>query len=567
MPEQEAIEPRETGYRDASSIVVPNGPTTSRTARFRVWQAALCFLICLACAVVLQWRAGSFRAEFSGHPDEPAHYVSGLMVTEYVRQGFPGSPLRFAEEYYLHYPKVAIGHWPPFFYLVQAAWCLLFGSSKIAVLLLNACLTAAAATLLVWRASLLLPLLPSLLLGITYIVLPITQQGSQLLMTEALLVLLSFLAVIDFARFWDTGHFRYGFLYGLWTGLAILTKGDGMALLLIPAFAIVITWNWAMLRNPRLLGSVGVALAVGIPTMATVRIHQTSWGSTPFALSYTLEMLRRGPLLFYHILGPALAALLGFSIWRLVADKTGRKPLFAVYLAGALSINFFLLFPTVGAELRHYHQALLPALSLCAYGLSRLSQLWTVARCSVTSAILLVIVAISSLPPAPKVHSGYAEAASLIASRADWAGCVVLIASGAMGEGELISETALLQHRPARYLLRAMKQLASVRWAGANYQLRYRNTDAVTKYLAESPVRLVVTDDLPETDMVPHNRFLKEVLAKETGSWELQQTIDSPGQGRPGHIYVYSNNFKTCSQNPHIEVDMTEILGRVLTTN
>ena len=52
--------------------------------------------------------------------------MTGLMVRDYIAAGFPDSPFRFAENYYLHYPKVAIGHWPPVFYSIQAAWMLIF---------------------------------------------------------------------------------------------------------------------------------------------------------------------------------------------------------------------------------------------------------------------------------------------------------------------------------------------------------------------------------------------------------------------------------------------------------
>lgn len=568
MPEQNAVEPRETGYRGAGSVVVKNDNDRSLAAPPRFWHVALCFLACFTVTALLQWRAGSFRAEFSGYPDEPAHYVTGLMATEYVRQGFPGPVLRFAEDYYLHYPKVAIGQWPPVFYLVQAAWCLLLGSSKISVLLLGAFLTAAAATLVFGRAAAILPLLPSFLVSFTYILLPVTQRGTQLLMTEPLLVLLSFLAVLEFAGFWETRRFRYGCLYGIWTGLAILTKGSGVALLLIPAFAIVASWRWSLLKDPRLPASVGIAVAMGVPwTLATVHITQGSWGEAPLSLAYTLNTLWRGPFLLFQILGPALTALFLFSVWRLFTEKAWTQPLFLACLASIVCLVFFLLFPTVGVEQRHYHPAIPPALVLCAYGLRRLSQWRVYMHSAVTSALILAITAVSALPPPAKARTGYAEAASAIASRTGWNGCVVLIVSGVMGEGQLISETALLQPRPTRYLLRGIKQLASVRWSGGGYELRYRNVDEVAKYLEESPINLIVTDSYAETDVVPHNRLVKELLEKRSGYWELRQTIEPAAQSGASRIYIYSHKTKPCLGNPHIEVDMTEKLGRVLTKN
>ena len=86
----------------------------------------LLLLLYFSITVLLQWASGTYHSDFGGYPDEPGHYVTGLMVRDYIAAGFPDSPSRFAENYYLHYPKVAIGHWPPVFYSIQAAWMLIF---------------------------------------------------------------------------------------------------------------------------------------------------------------------------------------------------------------------------------------------------------------------------------------------------------------------------------------------------------------------------------------------------------------------------------------------------------
>ena len=104
---------------------------------------ATVFGLSLLMTLLLQWRANAFQAEWSEDPDEPAHYVTGLMVRDYIAGGLRGSPMAFAQNYYAHYPKVAIGHWPPVFYLMQAGWMLLFGISRASLLGLMATLGAA----------------------------------------------------------------------------------------------------------------------------------------------------------------------------------------------------------------------------------------------------------------------------------------------------------------------------------------------------------------------------------------------------------------------------------------
>src|SRR5947199_3127872 len=71
----------------------------------RIWTvSAAAFVVLLGWTVVLQCLGGAYSAEFSGYPDEPSHYLSGLMIRDYLASGFPASPLAYAENYYLHYP-------------------------------------------------------------------------------------------------------------------------------------------------------------------------------------------------------------------------------------------------------------------------------------------------------------------------------------------------------------------------------------------------------------------------------------------------------------------------------
>src|SRR5688500_17364628 len=112
--------------------------------------AGLAFLVLLLVVAAMQWAGGAYRAEFSGHPDEPAHYVTGLMIHDYIAAGFPSPPLRFAEDYYNHYPKVALGNWPPVFYVLQAGWALIFSPAKASILLLMAVLAALVGTI-IWH--------------------------------------------------------------------------------------------------------------------------------------------------------------------------------------------------------------------------------------------------------------------------------------------------------------------------------------------------------------------------------------------------------------------------------
>src|SRR5947209_9185195 len=91
---------------------------TGLRGRTKLFPAAIATLF-IALVLVLQWVGGAYRSEFAGYPDEGAHYITGVMMRDYVAVHKLVSFRQYAEDYYLHYPKVALGHWPPVFYTVE----------------------------------------------------------------------------------------------------------------------------------------------------------------------------------------------------------------------------------------------------------------------------------------------------------------------------------------------------------------------------------------------------------------------------------------------------------------
>jgi hypothetical protein len=45
----------------------------------RLWLLAI-FLVYLSFTVTMQYVSGAFKTFFDRHPDEPAHFVTGLMI-------------------------------------------------------------------------------------------------------------------------------------------------------------------------------------------------------------------------------------------------------------------------------------------------------------------------------------------------------------------------------------------------------------------------------------------------------------------------------------------------------
>ena len=78
---------RSAGYKESPSE--PIAPAI-RPPRFKTAAGSLlAFTFFLGLAVGLQRLSGAYHCELSGYPDEPAHFITSLMVRDYIAAGFP----------------------------------------------------------------------------------------------------------------------------------------------------------------------------------------------------------------------------------------------------------------------------------------------------------------------------------------------------------------------------------------------------------------------------------------------------------------------------------------------
>ena len=156
------------------------------------------------------------------------------MLRDFLLGGEFSHPMAFAKSFYLHYPKVAIGQWPPFLYAVLGSWMVVFGASRTAALTLIAITAVATTTLiyLVGRPRVGRP--PALLAGLVFLTSPLVQQSTDQVMTEHLVTLLALSSALLFARYARTVRLADALLFGILAALAILTRGSAWALALVP---------------------------------------------------------------------------------------------------------------------------------------------------------------------------------------------------------------------------------------------------------------------------------------------------------------------------------------------
>ena len=476
-------------------------------------QAGLLLLL-LGLVVWGQKRSGAYQDEFGSHPDEAAHFVSALMIRDYFVQLTTGGeekithPKRYAEMYYDHYPKVAIGNWPPGFHTLQALAMLLSKPGQGTVMAVMA-LLAMGVALLVYHSS--KPHLGegwALAAAILFLVLPIVQKYSSMLMTEIPMALLVFGGVLLYTKYVETGHWKWSAYFGLVAACAFMVKGTGLALGFIPPLSILFLKRWDLLKKPGFWLSAVVVLAVCAPWYVfTIEVQKAGWEKSEPSIEFFLQALVYNSKKLVETGGPVFLLGIVFGMANLRKESKGGVKGNSLFLP--MLILLFFAVPLMhcivpaGKEHRHLIPMLPAYVVLVAYGMRSLvvwikkekpgmnpkKLSWILAGCGLAG-----MFAAAKEPIYYKGYSGFREVATELYKVEDWPG-PVLISSDASGEGMFIAEAALADNsRPSKHIVRVSKALGESKFSGADYEPLYKNQAELRKLLVEGNYWAIVID-------------------------------------------------------------------------
>jgi Dolichyl-phosphate-mannose-protein mannosyltransferase len=534
--------------------------------------AILCYFLV---AIVLQTLTGAYRTEYAGYPDSAAHQVTSIMLTQYIRSGIFRSPLEFAEQFYLHYPKVAIGHWPPFYYFCAGIWGLLFGVGHVSFLVFMAFLSALLAFLVRLVIGGELGPWPGTAAGMLLLLLPPVREGSQLVMLDTMVALLSLLAGYSFVRFLREPTIAHSVLFGLLASCTILTKISGMSLALMPLFSMWLMKDWsAIKRRAFWLSALVVALVAGPWTLYFMRSEKNGLGGE-IAWSYTWLATKAFAWFLIDAMGPFLFVIAIYGIWRMVVKPFffgGASPVWAMLFALLSATLLLQLIIPSGIEQRYLMTAF-PSLAAFAIAgtvkfVERLREHGCPTTVQLAAAITFLVVGVATLrSPHIAPPTGFSKAVEYVVDQySDYPKVAILVCSDAIGEGEVVSELAAREPKPDRYfVLRASKQLSSADWIGRNYHVLFDDPQRLQHYLESVPITLILVDrSVEKNPAMMHILQVESILAKRQTIWTLDNGF-SPIQGHsPRNIEVFAIKRQDYRVPTHITVDMQLALGRNL---
>lgn len=539
----------------------------------RVASTVPVWLLLLAAAFVVVWRSGALQRGVAGFPDEPAHYVTSIAIRTYFLEAAGRNPIRFLEDYYLHYPMVAIGKWPPVYYVANVLWSIPFGCSIASLIVLNAVVSAGVGILLFTALRPSLGSLPSFGAALAWLLFPATQWCSVRVMADCFLSLFALGSLLALAQYFGDGRRRWLAAYAGCACLAILTKGSGFAIIALPVLAALIARRRDWLLDLRLHAATAAVLALVMPWHLYVR-HMLPLGIAPggFSLNNLLHHLQTLASGFSAWLGPATLVSGIAGLWLVVAagpdqPNSRHQPFWACQLAALISFLAIYVVIPMSMEPR---RTLMAAPAIAALAMVPVWQLWQRSAPLLAAGLFLVIL----LPLARMPHwvtKPEGPWRSFVRSQMMPRippGSAVLIA-GRVAEGAVIGEYAQVEPVPKVFLLRASKHIVESDWMGVDYRLRIPDPVLLDRFLQEIPVNWIVLESgfdsvfLPTPDSV-HLDIVRGMLHRQGSGWiRVAQTKSPAGSPHAGFLELYQR-ANPVTRPVRLEVDMTRSLGKVL---
>lgn len=505
------------------------------------------WLALLVCVLVLQWAGGAWRADFAGHPDEAGHAVTGLMVRDYVAAGFPADPMGWARIYYSHYPKIALGHWPPLFYVLEGAWLLIFPPSRIALMVFAALWAATLAWLVQFEARRWMGAVWAWSAALVLVTLPEIQTSFGATMSDVACVAFQFAACLVLIRYLEAPSARRAALFGTLAGGAFLIKQSALPLAAVPLISVLMLRQPRAILNWRLWLGAGVTAVVAGPwylfeRMLMPGIDWGIWAGT-----------RSGRVAFFipridSVLGwPLMLAALVGIVWSLCRPR----PAAAVMAALAVCTVALPFYVRAMQEPRHLMAACPAAVLLAAWALRDMLAAPRLQRAApwVTAAALLVHSA-ATVRLAVQPELGLGRVAAQFAASDSLRQARMLISGSPQAEGSFITSTALAAGGQLRECVRADKLLAESTWRGDGYRPLVSTPAAVIDRIDQMGIDIVVAQRRAHSR--PHEQLLLQAFSPPPPGW---RGLDPVGNRE---LYVFVRE-KMSVNRPRLEVDPSQM--------
>jgi len=247
----------------------------------------LAYLCALAVGILAMWLAKSYQSGFSG-ADEPSHFLNGYFIADYLRHHLGANPMAAATEFYVHYPKISIGHWPPAYYGFLGILFTVLPPTMPVAFAINALVAALPAVGIAAALAMLSGRRAAIAGVLIYALTPLALEGQVMFMVDQPLAACLVAATAVWIGYAHAPGWGKAIGFALLAALAVLIKGNGWLVVFIPVFHILLSANWRLLLSIRLYVAAAVAATLVVPWyMLTAKIAADGFNyQAGFAYAY-----------------------------------------------------------------------------------------------------------------------------------------------------------------------------------------------------------------------------------------------------------------------------------------
>ena len=416
------------------------------------------FLVLFLLAVASRLLMGAYRVELGNYSDESAHFMNALLLRDYLLHGLGTNPIPPSQRTITSViPRSRRSCGRPSSMAVLACFLVPGWAPHQAALVFVALVTAAASFRLSRFVSLISSNFAAVVIPVLFVIMPAIVDLSTAIMVDIALVALALEATWWLSQYFVTGERRHAMLFGLFAAGCCLTKGNGVAITLLPALLILATGRFHLLRTR------GIYLAALIVASSALLFVYISFrlcdAMGDFAGSGALQQFARLELYVRFLWQqltpvPFVLAIVGaagavYRAWTWAPSPRTIAPAALVACAGAVLL-FHTLLPLQYYSGRYIVMSIAPMLALVPLGATTLIKLagYNQIRYA-TGAVAIAAASSLLLKPAmePRLPLGFATTIDALGTEA-LANRRLLVISDESGEGALVTEIALRAANP-----------------------------------------------------------------------------------------------------------------------
>jgi hypothetical protein len=498
-------------------------------------------LTVIAVALVIAVYMDALNNGLSG-PDEPSHFLNSYLIWSYVHGALGQNPIAYAQEFYFHYPKISIGHWPPLYYALLSGIFFLLPHDPIFPFVVNILITIFPAVLIIGLMRQIAGPEWAFLGALWFVMVPINLEGISSLMLDHAVAVLALLGAITWSRYTERPRLLWALLYGAITGAAILVKGNGWLLGVFPLAHMTLSGRWRLLLKPATYAGALLALSLALPWYYFTYKISAEGFNYDWGLSFIALALRFYASALYANVGAfGLLAAVGGAVAAIVQREQSELRNIAILCVSLIvsTVVFHAIVP-VALQDRYMAPTIPPLIMLGTIGISfairRFVQRAAKRVATLVALALLLVPGATFLSTTQgKIDLRMADVAESVLGA--YEGRIIVIDGDSSAEGALAAEIAIREREPRTYVVRASMLLATSDFMGHRYELKGHSAEEVLDALEALGASVVVVASGEGVGKWPHSALLLKALEHPASPYHLAKVF--PHENYQGTTLIY----------------------------